>query len=359
MPIRRYNGRSGQRGYQIDVSVTRDGFTHRDRHVVYTAKASAQMIERQMRDELYRKVYLGRQEKDQNFKRLVGDYLKHSRQTKKSWRDDEMRSSLLLDYFGSMPAKAIDMDKVVRYQKQRANGKIRIKKAVRPATVNREVSLLSAIFTYAIRSGRIYPPHNPCLFVKRLPEMNVIQSEITDDNLVTICDGRMDHVKRAFLIARFTGLRHSAILSLDWSQITKDGVIYPTQAQAASSKKVGRVPIRKGLWPAFGKRETSGRIILYRKQPITRINTAIRLAKQDSGIDFRMHDLRASFQTELLRAGIDEIYRKILLGHGKDLAFASTVQERYARVNDKDLIRIVNSLPNCQHIVNTVLGLSE
>ncbi|NLH47182.1 MAG: site-specific integrase, partial [Myxococcales bacterium] len=77
----------------------------------------------------------------------------------------------------------------------------------------------------------------------------------------------------------------------------------------------------------------------------------------DAGIKFRLHDLRASFHNELLRAGVDEIYRKILMGHGKDLAFASTVQERYARVLDADLTRIINSLPSCQQLVAEILEM--
>jgi integrase len=356
MPIRRYKGKDGTKGWQVDVCVTKDEQTRRKRRVVYCPKGMADAIERQMREDLYEEMYLGRRSKDSLFKDLIADYLKYSEKTKKSWKDDESRSAHLLDFFGAIPAQAITLEHVARYQHRRAKEKNKHGKVIQPATVNRELALLSAVYNFGNRTGKLVPPHNPCTFIKRLPERNVIQREITDDDLLAICQGREEHVRRAFLIARFTGLRHAAVLALDWSQITEDGIIYPNKEQAASKKKVGRVPIREGLWPAFGERKTKGPIIVYRKKTITRINSAIRLAQKESGIKFRMHDLRASFQTELLRAGVDEIYRKILLGHGRDLAFASTVQERYARVNDQDLIRIVNSLPDCQHIVNSVLN---
>lgn len=358
MTIRPFTNSKGAQGWQIDVSQTRNGKTRRIREVWYRPRKWVENRHRELDMELEEEVRLGRRRPQElSFFDLVKVYLAYSETTKKTYKDDVWRAKKLKTFFGDVPAFSIRLENVAAYQVARRAQTTDTGRQIAAATVNRETALLSAIYTFGIRTGRLTPPHNPCSYLKSLPEASVIEREITDEDLLKLCAGREHHVRLLFLLARFTGLRCSALLGLDWSQITADWIIYPTQEQAKSRKRVGRVPIREGLRPALGDRKTSGRIITYHGEPIVRPSASIRAAAIDAGIKFRLHDLRASFHNELLRAGVDEIYRKILMGHGKDLAFASTVQERYARVLDADLTRIINSLPSCQQLVAEILEM--
>ncbi len=359
MPIRPYKSPDGRHGWQIDVSITRDGHTRRLREVVYRNRKWTEARERKLISEMQDEVLLGVAAGGAlTFHALADEYLKHSKLTKKSYSDDVWRAEKLKKFFGAVPARAVQLDAAVRYQAKRAKETGTHGRLIAPATVNREMALLSAIYTFGIRTGRLNPPHNPCLYLKALPEPSVIEREISDNDLLRVCAGRSEHVRRLFLIARFTGLRRAAIIGLDWAQITNDGIIYPTQEQAASRKRVGRVPIREGLWAALGERPESGKgpVLTYHGRKIFGISNGFRAAQRDGGY-FRIHDLRAAFHNELLRAGVDEIYRKVLMGHGRDLAFARSVQERYVRVTDADLIREIGKLPSCQTIVKAVLAM--
>ncbi|MBZ0270539.1 tyrosine-type recombinase/integrase [bacterium] len=361
MPIRPHaHPRTGLKGYIVDVSRVIDGRLVRRHKVVYGSMRQAKDVEHKLQGELAER--LAGHGRAITFATLVEAYRKHAAESKASF---EKAESWILDRFeerwGRRVVADIDYDDIEKYRRARKDEKTKHGKKIAPATVNREITVLSAVFTYGVKSGRVRPPHNPCKYVDRLPEASPVHREITDEQLVKLCRGRADHVKRAMLIARFTGLRHSHVLALDWSQITDDGMIYPTATQAASRKAVGRIPIREGLLEVFGPRKASGRVITYkagkkiRPVPVDSIRKAIQRASKKAGIPFRLHDLRASFHMELLRAGVDDQYRRVVLGWGKDLAFASTVEQRYARITDADLKAALSVLPSCKPIVNAIM----
>ncbi len=344
MPIRQYKNPAGQKGWQIDVSHTRHKRTRRKSLVVYTALAEARRIERAMKTDIETRHGEG----TIMFPQLVEDYLEHSRKTKRSHRTDVSRVKPLLRYFGNVPAAAITLDDVVDFQIRRGKDRTRRGTPVMNSSINIERTLLSTIFVYGIRSGRLpVTTPNPVAYAPHLPVSFGDDREITDGDLVKICAGMSSTFRRAVLLARFTGLRITALLALDWSQVV-DGVIHPTEAQRMTTKKVGRIPIREGLWPVMGEPRRRGRVL--NAPRLDHVRYAIARARKNNGIYFTFHDFRRSFSTELLRGGLDEIYRKVFMGHS-----FSSVHERYVRITDADLKIQLARLGSCAALVNEVL----
>ncbi len=118
------------------------------------------------------------------------------------------------------------------------------------------VRLQPGDFVISVRgcdTGFIDPPHNPCRFVKRLTEENRVERYIDDYMLISIVACSSDHAARAFLIARYTGLRHSHLLALDWSQIN-GGMIHPSPALCPPRPTAGSRSAT-GSWRYWGRRK--------------------------------------------------------------------------------------------------------
>ena len=367
----------GQRRYQFNVM--RDGVRHK-KNVICSNMVEAEGLYADWFRRIQREMITGEPINSVvTVGELLDGYLEHSKRVKKSWRDDEWRLAKLKDFLGAdKRADRVTLADVEKYQDARSKETVCVHrkgkngappkitpstKPISPATVNREVSLLSVAFNHASRSGLLRPPHNPCVFCRPLPEASVISREPSLEDFLELCAGRSEHVRRALLIARFTGMRAAAVAALDWSQL-RGSVFYPTAEQAASSKRMGRVPVPEWLWPAFGvaalhKRPTVGPVLTFRDKPIQKIKTSIVRARRDSGIYFRLHDLRACYASDLRRAGVSHHVIKLILGHGRDLAFAQTVSERYQRIDDEDLVKEVAKLPDCTDVVLLVLSMKQ
>lgn len=341
------------RGKRIRKSVTRRGISKRD----------ADRIDREMAIEL---------DAMQNptsgvgytLSGLIRDYIWYSQNTKKTHADDAWRLATVMRIIGDIPVIHIGLDDLIRYQKQRSmervvrghkvpakHGTIRAR-AVQPATVNREMSALSAAINYARRTNRLPQDFNPCRFLTPLRESGRIEYEVTDDDVIELCRGKADHVRRIILVARFTGLRMSAVCSLDWSQIGDDWIIRPNEVQAASRKRVGRIPVLPEIRPLLGARKKSGAVFTWRSKPVGTVHSAIMRSRKVMGRKIRFHDLRAAFNNALLRAGVDDIYRRELMGH----SHGSVVQARYARVSDADLWREMGKIGGARELVAAVMG---
>jgi integrase len=90
-----------------------------------------------------------------------------------------------------------------------------------PIRANREKSLLSHIFGYAIRWGIV--ADNPCRLVKRNPERPRTRY-VSDDEFWAVHGIAAPAIQCAMVIAWLTGLRQGDILSLRFSDLTPEGL---------------------------------------------------------------------------------------------------------------------------------------
>ena len=90
----------------------------------------------------------------------------------------------------------------------------------KPASVNRELELLSRVFALAMDNG--IDVQNPCRKVRHLRmdnQRNRYLSEEEEARLMALLVGRRTHLRPIVILALHTGMRRGEIVSLRWNQI--------------------------------------------------------------------------------------------------------------------------------------------
>lgn len=129
-----------------------------------------------------------------------------------------------------------------------------------------------------------------------------------------------DHLTPLVLIALNTGIRKGALLGLKWSDITPQQV---TVSRELDKSKHGYSVVLSDearevlrLWKHQSGGKDSDFIFRYHDQPISSVKTSWNSVLEAAQIDnFRFHDLRHSFASKLVMAGIPLFTVSQLLGH--------------------------------------------
>ena len=90
----------------------------------------------------------------------------------------------------------------------------------KPSTINRELGLISKIFSLAIKYGVTY--NNPCREIKWLPENNNRVRYLLDDEeplLFAVLNGPRAHLIPLVTLAIGTGMRRGDQLNLRWERL--------------------------------------------------------------------------------------------------------------------------------------------
>jgi integrase len=168
------------------------------------------------------------------------------------------------------------------------------------------------------------------LFVPKCDERVLGYDEET--KLLAACDRvRSQFLRPLVLLALHTGMRRGELLALEWSRVDLDRRtirIINSKSKAGDRLILLNVTVHT-LLSDLAKKANSPLVFPSNRRPGEKLldlkkgfNKAVRL----SGIaHFRWHDMRHTFATRLVRAGVDIISVQHLLGHSK-----ITMTARYA-----------------------------
>ena len=235
-----------------------------------------------------------------------------------------------------------------------------------PATVYKEVRLLSSIFIMAIQEGAATV--NPCMSIprsvkKKLPARNRRDRFLTVEEeplLFAQLSGRRSHLAPIVRFALETGLRKGELCRLEVGHVNISGVprlfsignqkveVQPNELLVEQSKngKPRVVPLtseaRRIAKTQIADVTTKNYLFTsYRtKGMITEIKTAFTGAVRDTGLDdFRFHDLRHTFATRLNESGADPYTIRDLLGHS-----STTMTENYTHTSHETRQRAIEAM---------------
>lgn len=285
-----------------------------------------------------KKKHLGLEtQKEYTFGELVDWYLTLPvAKKKKSYNKDEQRSKILKDHFGLKNAREIKPAMIEIFQdnllsKPREGGK----KAYKPATVNRLLALIKRIYNLAIREDRV--EKNPCFKVSMLPENNKRDRVISHAEFQAIISHLPKHAEDIVTVAYYTGMRSGEILNLTWDRVNlKEGYIDLT-ADDTKTSEPRRIYLNKNLLEILSnvgkiRRIKHQTVFTYRGNPIITIKHSFQDACKKASIkDFRFHDLRHTFNTNMRKAGVDRSVIMKITGHKTMSMF-----ERYNTVDSDD-----------------------
>jgi integrase len=135
-------------------------------------------------------------------------------------------------------------------------------------------------------------------------------------------------------------MRRGEILGERWEHVDFDRLLlYVTKSKTAGGE-AREIPLTKRLVEFFlANRKDQGLIFTFDGHPVQRIKTAWRSAIKRAKIRYcRFHDLRHTFNTRLMEAGVMQEVRKALMGHSS----GEDVHSRYTHVElplKRDAIR--------------------
>jgi integrase len=245
---------------------------------------------------------------DMRFEELVARFLANA--GPKAWHLDRLK--MLLPFFADYPIGHMKKNLAREYRQWRHR-----QKKLTDTTINRDLECLRHILFWAVDEG--------LLLVNPLSRMRLERERKRKRPVVSL--GEEDLLLRAaaphlrpILIAAFdAGMRRREILT----QLMED-VDFPRQLLFVTHSKTPEgeareIPLTERLFRLLSEMRNAkahGLIFTFENKPIHSVKTAWKAAARRSGIrPCRFHDLRHTFNSRLLEAGVMREVRMTLMGH--------------------------------------------
>ncbi len=191
------------------------------------------------------------------------------------------------------------------------------------------------------------------------------------------------HLKAILIVAFHTGMRRGELLTLRWSYIDRENKMIRFPSALTKEGKKKRIPkdsaLRKNIpinyhvekaLSALPRALHHDYVFTYLGKPISKLRRSFENACKNAGIPYgrkvenglTFHDIRASFDTNMDRAGVRESSRKIILGHtleGMDAHYIRSEDEDLNEAMEKYTSWFDDQLSNVDHSVDQVLFSGE
>jgi integrase len=229
----------------------------------------------------------------------------------KPWHLDRLK--IVLPYFAGMEIAHINKSVVERFRAHRHS-----QRKLTETTINRDLECLRRILYWAVDEG--FLPANPLTRIKlakprrkKRPVMSLAEEE-------KLLLASAPHLKKINVCALDTGMRRGEILGQDWKDIDLPRrLIVVTRSKTAGGES-REIPMTERIYLMLSEnRQPEGLIFTYEGKPVHRIKTAWKAAVRRAQIrPFRFKDLRATFNSRLIEAGVIKDVRKELMGHSRN-----------------------------------------
>lgn len=216
----------------------------------------------------------------------------------------------------------IDQQMIEDFKTIRMSTKTRYDRPRKPASVNREIAILSGIFTMAVDYEEI--AQNPRRKVQSLPENNQRTRHLSfeeEDKLFAKLTGERAYLGALVTVAIYAGPRRGELLRLRWSNVDFAlNTINFTETKTNRDRSVLMEPIVQEALMELREQAGDAEYVFTNPDTGTPVCEPSRSPSQqrcrEAGItNFTFHDLRHTFGTRLADAGVDVVKIKELMGH--------------------------------------------
>lgn len=266
------------------------------------------------------------------FKELAKDRILYANAHHKRIGDDNARVRLWVDAFGDKDAATItpSMIEQVIYQ---------LKDRYAPATINRAVVVLKAIYNKAVRDGILTV--NAATRVKLLKANNELVRYLTPDQEVRLLEYLPERFQSIVRVAINTGLRQGELLRLAWQDIDwNTGIMTINETKSGERRRVPMNSIVQEILLERQKLTTPSQQDRIFQHDSRFLRRAFDRAVKEAGLSpFRFHDLRHTFASRLAMQGVND--RTLMtLGGWK----SPRMLNRYAHLSPTHLWQAVEGL---------------
>ena len=190
-----------------------------------------------------------------------------------------------------------------------------------PASINRELSMLSVAFNVAIKEWE-WLKENPVSRVSNEKENNARDRWLTEEEEKCLLENSPGWLGEIIIFSLNTGLRLGELISLEWSRVDIDKkTIFIDKTKNGDRKTI---PLNKNALKVINslskvRNIKNDYVFLNRRSgkinPVS-LSVAFRRSLEKAKItNFRFHDLRHCFATRMAQKGIDLYMISKLLGH--------------------------------------------
>ena len=223
------------------------------------------------------------------------------------------RLKFLLPYFSALPVVRITKGDLREYRAARHEQNTR--KSLKDATVNRDLSVFRHILYWGVDEGLLTAnPLGRLRLVRERPLARTVVTVAEENALVATASA---HLAALIVMALDTGMRRGELLRQRWEHVDLTRkVLLVSESKTVQGEK-REIPLSGRVTELLDiPRPLSGLIFQYRGHGIRTIKTTWRTTVKKAHVrHIRFHDLRHSFNTRLLEAGVLQEVRKTLMGH--------------------------------------------
>jgi integrase len=217
-------------------------------------------------------------------------------------------------------------------------------KEVSPAATNRALTLLKSMFNRAIEWDK-FDGLNPVTRVKFFREDNHKLRYLEKDEIKRLIDSCEDVIRPLVIVAVNTGMRRGELFNLKWQDIDfNKGIIHLLRTKSGEKREIPmNEAVRTAILASKGSSTSEYVFSTQKGNQFTVIKRPFARALKLAGIEnFRWHDLRHSFASQLAMASVDLNTIRELLGH-KSLKMTL----RYAHLSSNHKNQAVDLLNKC------------
>jgi integrase len=239
------------------------------------------------------------------------------------------RVAPLRTFFGNMRAVDITTATMREYAKKR------LSEGVTAGTVNRDLGVLSRLFTLALQASRLR--RRP--YIPRLPEGQPRQGFMEHSEYIAVRKNLPTDHQDVLDFGYLTGWRRGEIMSLEWRDVDREGGVIRLRPEMCKTRE-GRLlvlssPLRDLIERRWHRRALGCPLVFHRDRYSLEhhFEGPWRRACKAAGVPGRLfHDLRRTAIRNMVRAGIPERVAMQFSGHKTHSIF-----DRYNIVSEADL----------------------
>jgi len=216
----------------------------------------------------------------------------------------------LLPYFGDYPVARLNRNMAADYRAWRHRTK-----DVTDATINRAISVLKHILYWGVDEQLL--PANPWARLALVRERRLKRPVMTLEEEAALLPLLPDHLRNIAIAALDSGMRRGEILNQHWQDVDLSRKLLSVTRSKTAGGEAREIPLTGRLYRLLAESPTKkGIVFTYNTQPLTWIRKGWLGGLRRAGLrHFRFHDLRHTFNTRLMEAGVIADVRMALMGH--------------------------------------------
>jgi integrase len=248
---------------------------------------------------------------------------------------------LLVEHFGNAKLRFITYSAVDGYRLKRLNEGLSI------ASVNRELELLRAILNYAKREGLIektpFELGAPLIHKADETRRTRVMTRDEEVRLLAQCVDRRSHLRALVIAAVDTGARFGELKTLTWTDIDLSERTIELSAYHTKTAQSRILPISERLFFEFMKlySEAEDKEAGLVFGIADNVKKSWKSACKDAEVEgLRFHDLRATFITRMIDAGMPAEEVSKISGHAQ----VQTLYAHYLRITSQTIAKAADLL---------------